>query len=159
MKIKLINYSFVFEMLWFLPFEEQTCTSYISWGLPWPGLSSLLFGSIFLGFSSRAVGVENNFFFPYREEILPVTRNCKESISREKWFKRANSVFTWFQLSFKFLYSSWQKLYLLVQTSNPVDSIGHCYGFLPLDLGEEWNEMVGREDLKDFQMIGYVVKF
>ena len=99
------------------------------------------------------------FFFPYREEILPVTRNCKESISREKWFKRANSVFTWFQLSFKFLYSSWQKLYLLVQTSNPVDSIGHCYGFLPLDLGEEWNEMVGREDLKDFQMIGYVVKF
>lgn len=53
-------------------------------------------------------------------------------------------MFTWVQLSFKFLYSSQQKLHLLVQKSNHVASIDHCDVF-PLDLGEEWNEMVGRE--------------
>lgn len=30
--------------------------------------------------------------------------------------------------------------------------------FFPPNLGEEWNEVVGRESIKDFQMIGYVVK-
>lgn len=45
-----------------------------------------------------------------------------------------------------------------MQKPNHVDTIDHCYVFFPLDLGEEWNEMEGREGLEDFQMIGYVVK-
>lgn len=61
-------------------------------------------------------------------------------------------MFTWVQLSLKLLSSIQQKLYLLV------DSIDHSSILFPLVLGKEWNEVMGRENLGDFQMIWYVLK-
>lgn len=54
-------------------------------------------------------------------------------------------MFTWIQLSLKFLYSFQQKLYLLVQKPTHVDSVDHSSIFFPLVLGKEWNEVMGKE--------------
>lgn len=67
-------------------------------------------------------------------------------------------MFTWVHLSLKFLYSLQQKLYLLVQKTTRVDSFNQSSFFPPLDLGKEWNEVMGRESFEDFQRIWYVVK-
>lgn len=128
--------------------REQSCTSYEPLGLLCPkqraGLSSLHLSSSPLCSSFRVVSVENNAS-SNRKKILSGTWNSKESISREKSFKRTNSMFTWVQLSLKFFYSFQQKLYLLVQKPTHADSIGHSSVFFPLILGKKWNEMLERE--------------
>lgn len=68
-------------------------------------------------------------------------------------------MFTWVPLYLKFLDSFQQKLYISVQKSTCVDSFNQSsLFFFPLDPGKEWNEVMGRENFEDFQMIWYVVK-